>query len=709
MATTAGARVVKVRLNNLEIGIDDETGSIVSLNSPYTGELLEASPEAAGLLDVAYPVESFTSMRLASRFSKATITQPSSDEVHIEWARLGASRQNLPIPSGAVIAQVTIRAAADGKSVIFSCHIENETGASVRQELFPDLWGLKPFAGAQATRLRLAREVVHPFEGPVPPVDTIAEDSNTVGEYYEQFGWKEHTAGFGYYNANSLRWLDYGGFDGGLSIFQKKWGSTDWPDVLTHRTEHDPNSLRIAWEHKQEIAHGQSWDSGEFWITPHAGAWAKGIEVYRDYVNQVNPPSKLPASVRDGIGFQTIWMIQAGEVDPQKAAFRFSDLPRVAEDARRYGIHEIVPWGWCWYFTLPLEIRSELGTEKEFLEAVQRSREIGVNIAPFISVTIEPNRDAERYSTTPGTENWTYDPELIPMFRPYYTRFLTGASVDTNNKAWQQDVIAALRSWIDKGLTSFTWDVFTLGRLGSQGGDPSLLTTIDTARGGERPGLLTTIDTVRKLARAKNSESTFAGESVTHLEFDSQALDYTWNWVDYEDAAPITTVLRSPRLNCNVESSPTLAKKCFADNLFLNVMPRKLDQPNGTALISEKPALAAALSTVSKLRQEFLPYFVSGTLIGDSVLARPLDAFVRGYQLKDKLLVIILNNQDQPKVLRLPSDLSLWLPKATRYEVKYYNADGKLMATKLVNHSHWEGTTGKLDPGELALFEIQSK
>jgi len=64
-------------------------------------------------------------------------------------------------------------------------------------------------------------------------------------------------------------------------------------------------------------------------------------------------------------------------------------------------------------------------------------------------------------------------------------------------------------------------------------------------------------------------------------------LDYTWNWTNYTDAGPILSVLNAPRLNCNVEDSPLVVKQAFAEGLFLNVMPRKADQPNGTALISE--------------------------------------------------------------------------------------------------------------------------
>jgi len=681
MVGTAEGKVVKVRLQDLDIGIDEETGSLVSVSSAPTGLLLEAPAEAAGLLDLAYPVKSFAAMRLASRFSKAQIVQRSPEEVWIEWEKLGASRSNLALPGGRVSATVTIRAASDGRSVILRCHIENGSEAAVRQELFPDLWGLKPFAGVEGTRLRLARAVVEPFDEPMKPPDSAPF-------YAEDLAWESYPAG-GYYAENSLRWLDYGGFSGGLSIFQRKWGTDDWPDLLTQRTEHDPMSLRLIWEHKQEIAPGQSWDSGEFWLTPHRGGWAKGIETYRDYVKQVNPPRELAPQVRDRIGFQTIWMIQTVEVDPAKAAFRYKDLPRVAEDARQYGIDEIVPWGWCTYSTLPIPIRAELGSVEDLLEALRGAHELGVNIAPFISIATVRNRLAERYGAKPGSSDWTFHYELIPMFRPYYTKFWDGAWVDSNNEVWEQDVLAALSEWINRGLASFCWDQFDAKALD-----------------GKKPGLVSTIERMRSLARAKDPESTFSGET-SQLEHDGRVLDYTWNWVDYQDAAPITSVLRSPRLNCNVEDSPLVVKKGFADNLYLNVMPRKLDQPNGTALISEEPVLAAALKQVAGLRKEFLPYFVDGTFIGDSVLREATSAFVRGYQRGNKLLVIVLNDQARSQVVGVESDLELWLPATESYQVKYYDSEGKLLATIPGKGGRWFGTTRRLEPQEFAFFEIE--
>src|SRR5207247_6889285 len=115
-----------------------------------------------------------------------------------------------------------------------------------------------------------------------------------------------------------------------------------------------------------------------------------------------------------------------------------------------------------------------------------------------------------------------------------------GVMVDSENKLWRQDVFAALSEWIKLGMPSFTWDQFAGGR-----------------------ELISLIKEVRGLARTRDPQSTFGGEAG-NLELDSSVLDYTWVWVDYEagslagrreqivDAPPITNVLRSPRLNCNV-------------------------------------------------------------------------------------------------------------------------------------------------------------
>ena len=690
VCSSALAGTTTFTLNGLEIGIDQDTGSIVRLGSSSTGELLKAEPESAGLLDLAYPIPEFVPMRLASRFSKARLV-PEPNGVTIIWDRLGPSRSKFALPSGGVSAQVRIQSAGDGRSVIMTCRIENNSDAQVSQILFPDFQGLRAFEGPQRTRLRLARDVIYPFMAPIQPPDSSPW-------YVQRVGWKEYPAG-GYAIANSLRWLDYGGFEAGLSVFQKRWGDGERPSILTNRTESDPDALRLCWQYKTPIKPGESWESDELWLTPHAGGWAKGIEVFRDYVNQVNPRRELPRHVSEGIGFRSGWMIQAPEPDPAEAAFRFSDIPRLAADASDPGIQEMVMWGVCQLFMMPIPVREELGTQNDLIEGIRVASKAGVNVAPFISIQWAVNESAEKYGAKPSASSYVYHPELIPNYTAYYlansypVHFWKAAQIPSNNKQWQADALAALREWLGWGISSFCYDVFDIA----------------STKSG-KPDLVTLVEQLRLEARAKDPQSTFSGESIRsgNLEHESPVLDYTWNWLDYNDAAPILNVLRSPRLNCNVESSARVVKKAFIDGLYINAQPRKPDQPNGTALIGDKPEMSAALKQCAKLRKQFLGYFVDGTFIGDSVLSEPSGGFVKGYQLGNRLLVIALNDADEQQQMVVKSDLALWLPPATGYEIKRYDSTGKLVDSVKSSGSDWVETTRPLQPLELALFEIEA-
>jgi len=242
-----------------------------------------------------------------------------------------------------------------------------------------------------------------------------------------------------------------------------------------------------------------------------------------------------------------------------------------------------------------------LGTREEFLDGIRAAKKVGVDIAPFTSVQTLLNQYAGRYGVKPGTGNWTYDPEMIPNIRPYYSKAFDGAWVGSEHRAWQTDVLATMTEWIDAGMSSFSWDQFSSKSIN-----------------GRKPDIVAMFEKLRALARAKDPESTASAESITgcSLEHDGAVLDFTWNWLDYVDASPILNVLRAPRLNANVEESPLVVKKAFIDGLYLNLMPRKPDQPNGTALIGDQPRLAAAVKQASALRKRVSNVFRRRCVLG---------------------------------------------------------------------------------------------
>jgi hypothetical protein len=703
MATPVQA--VDASFNGLDVRVDETTGGLLRLSYRATGRILEAPANLAGILTVSYPLKEFVGLQLEPRFSSATVTQTESG-LTMNWSELRAGRRDMQPPGGTVSASVRLRAAPDGRSMILSAQVKNDSKGQASQILFPDLRGLRPFDDPKQMELRMALGAINPFAAPVRPKDRTP--------FYPNTQWLEYPAS-GQYERNALRWMDYGSLKGGMSLFEKRWAVEPRPGILVHRSEADPDFLRVVWQHKIELKPGESWESAEYWLTPHPGGWAKGIEVFREYVAQVNPARQIPVPdrIKNGLGFQTVWLIQNEEPDAARAAFRFSDIPEIARDAKAHGIDELLLWNWSKYGDIPIRHRAELGTVDELKAAISGAKAAGVNVSHFVNVKNVDDRHAARYGVRPGNSaSWTYHPELIPTMFPF-SRPSGQIDVETTNPVWQEDVFKVLTEWVDRGITSWGWDVF------DDEGDMALINLISRVRGYIRP---------------LDPTASFVGEPAGKgsLERATQVLDYTWNWLDYVEAGPFLNVLRYPRFNVNVERSARIVKMSFADGLYINAYPKLPDEANGTLKIGAEPELSAALKEVAPLRKHFLKYFVAGNFLGDSVLRRPVvdfvrtntgswiggatvpvgefeypTVFVRGYQLPDRLLFIVLNNDSKPQAVKLESDLSLWLPQAQSYRVTYYDSRGKsVRESPWRGGAHWTGTSAKLDPLELAFFEV---
>jgi hypothetical protein len=689
-------------LNGLKVDVCERTGGLTNLSYGGLGSLLRQEEDLAELLTLRYPAKDFVPLMLESRVSQAQIAR-AADGLSISWDRLTGNRA-VELPAGRVSASVDIRSAPDGRSVVLRARIENHSEGEIVEVLFPDLSGLRPTDEPEQMELRMALGTINPLAGPAVAAGRAP--------FYAQALWKEYEHGGGY-NRNALRWMDYGSLKGGFSLFERSWLIEPRANIMIHRNEADPQELRVVWQHDVRLRPGEVWESPEFWLTPHAGGWAGGIDSFRDYVRAVNPPRAVPVPerVRRGLGFQTIWMMQASECDPKYAAFRFSDFGRIARDAKSHGIDEIVVWGWCHYGTFPITVRKGLGSVEEMLAGIREAREMGVSISLFVSLKEIEDRFAASYGLKPGSAGaWIYHPEMIPAMLPLNSPS-KHVEVPSDNVVWQRDVYAGLTEWVSRGVTSFSWDVFD-----DQGG-MGLIELIRRVRENVTPG----------------AAGSFSGEVLDSFERAAQVLDYTWCWNDYLEAGPYTAALGYPRINTNVQNSARVTKMAFADNLYINAMPKWPNQPNGTKLIGEEAELSTALKQVAPLRSRFVEYFTDGDYLGDSFLLRPVAPFVRkyfghiqmtpqdtsefeyppvmvrGYRLNGRLLVIVLNNEERSRHITIESNLSMWLPGVRSCRVKGYDERGQQDQTGLWHAGEkWIGTIGTLRPLELAFFEVSA-
>ncbi len=320
------------------------------------------------------------------------------------------------------------------------------------------------------------------------------------------------------------------------------------------------------------------------------------------------------------------------------------------------------------------------------IESVRQCREMGVNVAPFISVLQAGPKTADRYGLKITDNNgWTYHTEMIPRWNPPYATGLSCVQVGPSNAQWQDEVTQACRRWADQGITSISWDQYA---------------TTDA-----KPNMQDLTQRIRDYARKLDPESTFSGEELWNLEIDCDWLDYTWNWGSFEDHQAFVNAFPAPRRNVNINRSVKEARFAFMDNLFLNVWPSKPDGINGSERIANVPELSTTLTTCAALRKQFLPYFTDGVLIGNCLLTEPSPGVrLSAYVLPDQVLAIVLN-QGPEASLALHYNLQPWVPGGSAFAVTEFDEQGSAHGSREVPAAGILETR-KLRPLEMAVFEL---
>ena len=389
-------------------------------------------------------------------------------------------------------------------------------------------------------------------------------------------------------------------------------------------------------------------------------------------------------------GFRTVWLSRNYPEDPEDANWTFADLPKLAKEAKEHGLEEMVLWGAHEYFLLPLPaFHKHLGGDEGLVRAVAECKRVGVNVAPFISVCNAKEKTAAKYGLkVAGKGGWTYHPEFIPRFNPPYAGAYRCVQISTRHPVWQQEVLASCRQLVDMGIPSLSWDQYFI--------EPP------------EPNLLTLTRQIRAHSRKRDPQSTFSAEELAAIDVSCDYLDYTWNWDMSKDCRATTSVFAAPRVNLNVDASPDEVKSGFALNRYLNIQPRKPDGVNGSDWIARHAELSQALKQCARLRAQFLPYFIDGTLIGECILTEPCpEALVAAYVLSGKVLVIVINTGRSPRAVTLACDPRPWLPSTSgRCEAKCYDGAGALVQTTVGNSTDRRLTTGTLENLGVWLFEL---
>lgn len=643
---------VRLQAGSGSVDLDPETGAVTSIQLDGRAFVSEAG-RTSGLVRMSVPTDNYPSHYLELGTHGRPDVQQIDGGVRLVYDGLRSQYAEL-----AVDVAVDLTTTDDG--LVVRARVENNSAQTIPQLVFPQLIGLEAVGGTDGTRLQLSRRRFEPFTELAMRPEDARWLENPLQTWFH-YGVKEF----------SMKWLDYGDADGGLTVYSRDTRYTT-QDLVLDRQARDLDLLDLRWTHYPYIAPGESWDSGDYVLLLHGGDWYAGARAFQSFARDAYP-YHAPRRIREALAIRSVWPA----IRNSPPTFRFDGLHTYAEEIADpdLGIGELVLWHWWLKNGLPMIIDQRLGKQQELEAALATCAELGVTVSMFVSHNILRQTDetdmAWCHLNAAGQRvenNWTYGRDFLPRFRLSFMG--THAMVDATpaSKGWRDQALTDYAKALDYGGVSLCFDVFHAPY------GPEYNPSADCRPDEAGVRLVEFAQQARELIHARNPEGSFSGEFVSDTKL--PVLDYTWEWTnsyDIADAGPFRYVFPHFRLNANVGTHPRGALIAFMEDALLNLIPGQMHSHH----LADHPDLLAMVRNLAALRRRFLPYFTEGqfrSLEGLSVDGGDARVFSHG----EDVLIIAINPTDEPVTVQVGVDPTTWGGGEAARTATVYGLDGSV-------------------------------
>ena len=674
------------------VGLDLATGSVTSLHLAEPETEFIARPSGAGLLRFALPLDDHPGHHVEVGTHGAPEADRRDAGLRLRYAALATDDG----PTDVTV-EITLAAAEDGLRL--RARVHNAGTRPIPQVVFPQLLGLAAVDGADETRVQLGRGKLYPLRELAMRPDDAHFLEVRMQRYY--------TYGFG--PPHTMKWLDYGSTRRGVTLYSRNTRDVT-QGLLVERPDRTDERVGLSWVHYPHIAPGETWDSGDFVLVPHAGDWYAGARAYQRFAAEAYP-YQAPRRIREALGVRTIW----AAVRSARPTFPLSQIAEYAAEMSDPGLDlaELVVWHWWRRNGYPIFLDPRLGTEQDFRDALDRCRALGVPVSLFVSHKLVRDNAAETdpswvFLNAAGQRvlsNWTYGEGFVPRFGPPFIGTHSMVYGSARSPGWRATGLEQYERIQEKyGPVSICFDQFWAWA------GPDFNPAGDGKPDEEGEFLLQFGRQARALIReandGANADATLSGEHMTDTRV--PVLDYTWEWkngFDIADAAPFRYVFPQVRLNANVNGHPRGALVGFMEGALLNIMPGNMRSHR----LADCPDLVAVLKKLAALRRRLLPYFTGGQyrfVEGLEVHGGPAVAG-RVYTRGTNAVAIVANPADAPAEAILRLDPAVWGAPAGPARVTVIDLDGQVTETSGHGGGPIERTL-RLGPDDLRVVEVRA-
>ena len=392
LALSASAQVHTVETSVATLRLSEATGDLIGLRWKSPSLAIIGEPRLGENFRILIPQEHYQANYFNSKDQKVSRIEAEPDGVVCSYDLLKNSRETLPV-------KVRYRIQAADGQIHFSIEVDNPTDRKLAEVMYGMVGGQKGIGDRRDTQSmvpgaddNMAASLFTRFRGGVRggnfgiPYDAMTftyPGAMSMG-WIDFYNKKE---GIGYYYANQDSETRLMLLDMELRPFGKASDPRDdWPSPSELATE-QPIGMTMGWVNMPYLSHG-TFRSGPIALEVHKGDWHEASKIYRSWFDQHFTVRRTPDWLRKENAWQSIILSNNGD----EVLHRFDELPKLAADAKKYGIttFEILGWdmggidrGYPQYRPSP-----RLGTPEEFRKALADIRAMGVHPLIFSNVNV---------------------------------------------------------------------------------------------------------------------------------------------------------------------------------------------------------------------------------------------------------------------------------------------------------------------------------
>jgi hypothetical protein len=392
LALSVSAQVRTIDTPVATLRLSETNGDLIGIHWKSPDLEVIGEPRLGENFRILIPQDHYQANYFNSRDQKVSQIEATPDGVLCSYESLRNDRETMPV-------KVRYRIQAVDGQIHFSIEVDNPTDRKLAEVMYGIIGGQKGIGN----RLDTESMVPGANDNMSPALFTFFRGGYRGGNFgipYDamtytypgamSMGWIDiynKKAGVGYYYANQDAETRLMLLDMELRPFSKESDTKDdWPSPSELPAE-EPVGMTMGWVNLPYLSRG-TFTSGPVALEVHKGDWHEASRIYRSWFDQHFTVRRPPDWLRKENAWQSIILSNGEDV----VLHRFNELPRLAADAKKYGIttFEILGWdvggidrGYPQYRPDP-----RLGTPEEFRKALADIHAMGVHPLIFSNVDV---------------------------------------------------------------------------------------------------------------------------------------------------------------------------------------------------------------------------------------------------------------------------------------------------------------------------------